>query len=587
MGDGAVGSIRCRMPALLRGALVCAAALRGHDALAQWPRRTALASSTTVTQISEQFDAPVSDPAAPSPPTFAFPQLAPFRDDNSGRGESSDAFVVAPLSDQRRPTRSAGAGNEASTARPTEPTSETGRRGARSGEAASGNPVSDAGGRPAANQAARDEPYRPDMKAKRRKIDATFRNGLTWRSDDDYFALTFHNLSQFDLRVFHPTGDPLVDNFVIPRQRWYFEGHVSEYVSYYTVINRGYGPLDFLDSFVDFNFEGRPIQGERLEKAKLEVRVGRMKTPYTYEYIKMSENNLITAERSVFVGNFAGNRQLGVMAHGEVLEERLEYAVGVFNGQRRSFQDFNNGKDLFTFLNTKPFLTTNVEALRQLNLGGSFNFGREHNPLQPAVLRTANDQSRSDAAATVSPAFLTFNPGDIENGVRMQWSGDVAYYYRSLGIMSGYQGGFQNYSTSATTPLQTRVPFSGYEVSLFYLVTGEEITIRRDLLEPRNPLGRIGSLRGGEPRRGIGAIELFGRFANMHLGGDVLTSGLATAASANNANVTDLGFNWYLNHYVKLTFDYQYAAYNRAVALTPSSTTRFNNLFWFRSQIYF
>ncbi|OYV81602.1 MAG: hypothetical protein B7Z73_17895, partial [Planctomycetia bacterium 21-64-5] len=57
--------------------------------------------------------------------------------------------------------------------------------------------------------------------------------------------------------------------------------------------------------------------------------------------------------------------------------------------------------------------------------------------------------------------------------------------------------------------------------------------------------------------------------------------------SANNANVTDLGFNWYWNHYVKLTFDWQYAGYNRPVLLTTTSTTGHNNLFWFRTQVFF
>lgn len=431
--------------------------------------------------------------------------------------------------------------------------------------------------------------YRPDKKATRRNVITSFGNGLTWQTTDDYFALTFHNLSQFDVRLFNPTGDPLVNNFVIPRQRWYFEGHVSRYVNYYTVINRGYDRLDILDSFVDFDFDGQPMtkNAGRDGSSRFELRMGRMKVPYTYEYIEMAENDLIAGERSVFVGNMAGNRQLGIMAHGRLLDNQLHYAVGLFNGARRSFQDFNNGKDLYAYLNTRPFLNTNVEPLRQLNLGGSFNFGHEHNPLQPILLQTANDQTAGNQAASVSPTFLTFNAADIENGLRMQWSADLTYYYRSLGVMSGYQGGFQDYSTSATSPLRTRVPQSGYEVTFFYFLTGEEITARRFLLEPRNSLGRIDGVRGDEPERGFGAIELFSRFATMHLGGDVLSSGLATATSANNANVTDIGFNWYWTHYVKLTFDWQYSDYNRPVALTPHSTTTFNNLFWFRTQIFF
>lgn len=460
-------------------------------------------------------------------------------------------------------------------------------------------------GKAAAEEEAAEE-YQPDLEAKRRKVSTTFGNGLTWRTDDDYFELRFHNLTQVDARMFNPAGDPLHDNFFIPRQRWYFQGHVSEYIDYYTVINRGYGPLDLLDAFAD-------IKLGDIDKEKLQFRVGRMKTPYTYEYIKISENDLIAPERSVYVGNLAGNRQMGGMFHGQLLEKRFEYALGLFNGPRRSFQDFNNGKDLYWFMNTKPFLKTRIEALKELNLGGSFNFGNERNPAQPFSLRTANDQSSSSAAANLSPTFFRFNPNAFENGIRMQWSGDLAYYYKSFGCIAGYQGGYQDYSISKVTipsrenihlgtdeftgigsPIHTRVRSTGYSVAMFYFLTGEEITRRVELLEPRRPLGEISHVRGEESEKGrLGAVELFARFANLHLSDNVFSStafGVPLAdptTSANNANVTDIGFNWYLNHYVKLTFDWQYAAYNRPVLLTTTTTTGFNNLFWFRTQVFF
>ncbi len=507
--------------------------------------------------------------------TFVFPQLTPFRDAGYGQDEwlaprrrDESLGTVGGGGERGEPTAVEALPRPPVDAEPGENLGTVGGGGERAGEEERG-----------------DETYRPDMPPKGRRISTYFADGLTWRSHDNYFSLTFHNLTQFDLRAFQPTGDPLVDSFVLPRQRWYFVGHVSNYVRYYTAVNRDYGPLDVLDAFADFSLAGNAYDDRTADNEPLELRVGRMKTPYTYEYVKMAENDLVAPERSVFVANLAGDRQLGAMAHGRLLDQRLEYAVGVFNGQRNSFQDFNNGKDVYTFFNSTPFLLTGMEALRQLNLGGSFNFGHEHNALSPNALRTANQVNSSAAVATVSPTFLTFNSGDIENGLRAQWSADAAYYYRRLGILSGYQGGYQDYSTSATTPLRTRVPMSGYQVTMFYFLTGEEITPR--LLEPRRPLGRIDGVRGENPLRRFGAVELFTRFANLHLGGNVFTSGLAATTSANNANVTDVGLNWYLNAYVKLTFDWQYGAYNRPVALTPGSTTTFNNLFWFRSQIYF
>lgn len=438
-------------------------------------------------------------------------------------------------------------------------------------------------------------PYKPDMGHKKRELEAEFAEGITVRTNDDYFTLTFHNLTQVDGRVFHPDGDPLHDNFNIPRQRWYILGNVSPYVRYYTVINRGFGSLDVLDAWTDW------AVGD-IDRDKLQVRVGRMKTPYTYEYIKISENDLIAPERSVFVGNFAPNREIGFMAHGQIYEKRLEYAVGLFNGPRRSFQDFNSGKDLFTFINTKPFLQGDTDWLKQLNLGASWNWGNEHQPLQPAFLTTANDQSPSADASQASPTFFAFGKNVFENGTRMQWSGDVAYYYKSLGILAGYQGGFQDYSVqtgtlpgtsafpnAATTftgvvgKAPVRVPLNGYSIALFYFLTGEEITRRRELLEPKKEYIASKFFEGQ-----IGSIEMFNRFAYIDLGNNVFTQGLADPhVWTARANVLDNGFNWYLNHYTKLTFDWQYSAYATPVFLAPGQRTSFTNLFWIRTQVFF
>ena len=437
-------------------------------------------------------------------------------------------------------------------------------------------------------------PYKPDMPHKKRKLEAEFAEGLTVRTDDDYFSLTFHNLTQVDGRAFKPTGDPLHDNFNIPRQRWYILGNISPYVRYYTVINRGFGALDVLDAWTDWAI------GD-IDRDKLQVRVGRMKTPYTYEYIKIAENDLIAAERSVFVGNLAPNREIGVMAHGQIYKKRLEYALGLFNGPRRSFQDFNSGKDLFTFINTKPFLEGDVDYLKQLNLGASWNWGNERQPLEPAFLTTANDQSPSGFAQNASPTFLAFKKDVFENGTRMQWSGDVAYYYKSLGVLAGYQGGFQDYSiqtgtlpgTSVLPQASTafagvvgtkavRVPMSGYSVALFYFLTGEEITRRRELLEPRKEYIASKFLEGN-----IGSVEMFSRFAYIDLGSQVFTGGLADPSVwSARANVLDNGVNWYPNHYTKLTFDWQYSAYGTPVFLSPGHLTSYTNLFWIRLQVF-
>jgi phosphate-selective porin OprO/OprP len=442
-------------------------------------------------------------------------------------------------------------------------------------------------------------PYEADMRPPPHSVEVYFGEGLEVRSSDDFFTLEFHNLTQLDYRAFDQTGDALHDNFIIPRQRWYFQGELTPYAYYYTVIDRGYGTIDILDAFADLNFAPK-------YKQQLQLRVGRMKTPFTYEYIKVSESDLIAAERSLFLTNFAGNRQEGAMLHGQVLERSLEYYVGIFNGQRRSFQGYDNSKNIFGFINVKPFLHSGIEWLENLNVSGSIFGGYQRNPIQPANLETANDQAGPNGvpgSLNVSPTFLVYNSNAFENGPRMQWAADVAYYYKSFTLLANYEGGFQNYSleppgalpsvavfepfssgafVGVGSPHQVQVPLTGWSVACTYFVTGEQITRRVYLTEPRRPFGWYNG------RLNPGALEVYSRIANLQVGDQIFSGGFANPAYwANRATAIDTGVNWYWNHYVRIYFDWQHSMFNRPVFLSDTKSTKHEDLYWFRTQIFF
>ena len=458
-------------------------------------------------------------------------------------------------------------------------------------------------------------PYVPDMPAFEHRIGPNAflggpENGATWQSSDGYFSLTFHNLTQMDLREPIQQGDPLHGGFIIPRQRWYFEGKVGDYANFVTSINRGYATLDLLDSYVDFI----------VHPEWLSFRVGRMKTPSQYEYISIDEANLIGPERSIYVQNFAGNRQLGAMAHGRLFDRRIEYYAGAFNGPRRSFEDFNSSRDYYFYLDYRPFVQTGVDWLKGLHLVACDNFGEERNPLSPIALRTMNQLSNSDAAAFVSPTVLEFANGAFENGPRNFWSYETVYYYKSFGFLAGVQGGYQDYSLLAgsgppgpngappaataitspfnntrqnanaellgvNSPFRTHVPIYGWSVQCWYFLTREEITRRRYLVEPRNPFGYYdGYVHPG-------AIELFGKVTDMQLGDSIFRGGISNRALwTNRAFGPEFGVNWYLTHFVKFTFDYQHIFLGNPVVLNPTAPAKFTkdyDLFMFRTQLFF
>lgn len=444
--------------------------------------------------------------------------------------------------------------------------------------------------------------YRGKDKIPRRKAIVEFAEGLEFRSDDDEFQLQFHNLTQAELRVFPQDNQGLVHTgFFIPRQRWYFTGRVTKNIGYYTVINRGYGSLDLLDAFISYRFDSR-----------FRMRVGRMKTPYLYEYFEISEGDLIAPERSVYAGNLAANRQLGMMFLGELFENRMTYAAGVFNGGRRSFEDTNSSKDVFLFLNSRPFLdpsspSTDSESsgkakskpnqavergehasnfnpglFNYLNLGGSFNFGDENNLPSPMAFRTANDQSSASAAGVLSPTFLQFNNNVKELGERMQWGGHMAWYYRNYFLLAEYGGGYGTYMVTGSD-MSTRVPFEGYSVTMSSFLTGERLTRRANVVKPIKDF----QFRNGKIT-GTGAVEVFARYGYLDLGRNVFTGGLADGNLwSNQCQTVDVGLNWYINFYTKVYLDWQYATFGNEVTRGNNQWMSNSNLFWLRFQIFF
>lgn len=406
-----------------------------------------------------------------------------------------------------------------------------------------------------------------------RPVKVSIGNGLRFESEDEEFQMQFHDLTQAELRNFPGVGpqSPLKTQFFIPRQRWYFVGRATKNVEFYTVINRGYGSIDLLDAFINFNYDPR-----------IQFRAGRTKTPTSYEYYQIAEGDLIAPERSLFIGNLAGNRQDGFMFHGQILEKSAEWALGVFNGPRRSFQDYNNDKDLYSFINIRPFQKVeSLPGLHYFNIGGAYNFGTEDNPVQPVGLTTANDQTATfSVVQTLSPTFFKFNNNVTEFGRRAQWGAWIMWFYKSFNVLAEYDGGFQDYLVSGAKTT-VHVPLEGFSTTAFYFVTGEEITRRVDV-KPKKPF----AFKNGKIT-GPGCVEVFSRFSQLNVGRDVFSGGLADPNLwTNQAYAIDTGINWYPNQYTKIYMDWQHSVFGNAVTNGPGSFMKSADLLWLRFQLF-
>jgi phosphate-selective porin OprO/OprP len=259
------------------------------------------------------------------------------------------------------------------------------------------------------------------------------------------------------------------------------------------------------------------------------------------------------------------------------------------NGPRNGFQAFDYPKSVAAFLNFKPFVNNEASFLRDLNFGGSLDYGYQNNPAVPAVFRTnANASSvalsANDPTNNATVPFLALNNNVMEKGIRDLWELHAAYYYKGLSLLGAWDSGFNDYA-QARSP-SVRVPTNGYFVQVAYLITGETLRERAVI----DPINRF-DLRPG--KFGLGAFEPHAGYSQMWLSRDVFTSGLADPNLwTNRVDVLDVGLNWYLNKFVKIYFDWERAFFGTPVLAAVSTSGRAtfqttNDLLWLRFQFYY
>ena len=411
----------------------------------------------------------------------------------------------------------------------------------------------------------------PNMPTKPRKIDlkARFGNGFELYTADEEFTMQIHNLTQFDARTFGTSGQgESKDTFFFPREWLIFQGKLTKPIDYYLSFAFGNNAVNLLDVYLNWH----------VIDDQLQLKIGRYKTPFTYEFFALPVQGLVDPERSLFFNNYGLNRDSGVMALGTTLEKRMDYAVGIFNGVRNGYLDTNNAKDLAAFLNFRPFVNNEDSVFQYLNFGGSTNIGQQNDLIaNPQTFRTQVPDTVINVNHLGVP-FMTFAPNIRDYGPKSLWAAHTALYYQSLSFISEYEAGFQDYARSNST-VTINVPIQSYYVQAGYFLTGETVTGRGSVQPLRNFDIREGL-------RGTGAWEMFTRMNQLHMGDSFLSLGDGRPWT-NTVRTYSLGTNWYWNQNVKFVFEWQHSWYGNEVTTGPNMTAKNNDAFLFRTQFYF
>ena len=315
---------------------------------------------------------------------------------------------------------------------------------------------------------------------------------------------------------------------------------------------------------------------------RFELKFGRFFTPFNYDQYAISNYWLPTPERSVFTTNVGLSRQFGLMGWGYLFDKRLDYAAGVFNGSRNSFESLNNSVDFVGYLNARPFQES--ESLRVRQVPERRHVGRvrppgpggraDGVPHRRGLPEYRRPRRRHDTVPDSQP--------------RRDRARRPAARIRSFGLL--LQGPLADRRVAIWLwhlCVPGRPPGAGAVLGFYvaggYFLTGEHV-------ERRTRVTRCGrSFRPGKGNPiGPGAWEVVGRVSELRLGEKIFTSGFADPNLwSNQATTTEVGVNWYWNEYIKIYTFWLHGDFGDPVQYRPGGLQKTADMFWLRFQLYF
>jgi phosphate-selective porin OprO and OprP len=366
---------------------------------------------------------------------------------------------------------------------------------------------------------------------------AVHQDGLWFSTPDKSTHLQIHGYAQADDHMFDSNlhGEGL-DTFFFRRIRPLFEGTLFNAVDFRFMPDFGQNNPQIQEAFLEL---------KSLPFAK--VRVGKFKEPIGLEVLK-SDRQLIFAERSM-ASDLLPLRYMGAQIGGSIFSNSITYAAGYFNGSN----DGSNGNfqwvqdnEAAARLFVQPFATTGIGAIRNFGIGMAGSAGNQHGTI--AGLKTVGQSS-----------FFKYSSTTVANGQHDRISPQAYYYAGPVGILSEYVVSSQDVLNKKVAG---NVKNDAWQVTGSVMLTGE-----------KNSYGGITPRNSFEPSRGfrhMGAVELAVRHSQVRIDNGAFPLFASPKTAAQAAAENGIGVNWYLNHFVKLTTDYEHTNFRMALAnVTP------------------
>lgn len=364
---------------------------------------------------------------------------------------------------------------------------------------------------------------------------AGYKGGFYIRSEEDGgMALRLGGGFQTDYRYY--LEEERNDNrFDVRRARLRFNGDLTRWVRY----------------GLEYEFQGNETSNlvnayAEGGKVPASLRMGQFKEPFSLEW-QTRDKGLYFAERS-YTYSLGPQRDIGLMLHGSVLDERCIYALGVFNGNGEDGSTRGTESDdpeAAARVALAPFKDGGSGWLHNLHLGGSATY---------ADIDTVNLSLsvKSPGMAGSSRALYKLSH-DTKFGVLQdvggRWRlGIEAFWSHGPVALSGEYVHLRYTGLKPAGESAQDADFSAGYLSAMWAITGESFILSRGVMQPLYPD------RFFDPEAGTwGAVVLGIRAAHFEGDEDWISPG--AYVSVREADTYTLAVNWLLFPMYRLVLD--------------------------------
>lgn len=372
--------------------------------------------------------------------------------------------------------------------------------------------------------------------------------GFGIESADGAHKFKLRGVLQADNRSYFGDDNPSLKNDnVLRRVRPRFQGTLYNIFDF--DINTDFAPntVTIQDAYINARFQPR-----------FQVQAGKFKSPFSLERLQ-SGNWIRFAERSYVADSIAPNRDVGIQVHGDLLDKKLNYKVGIFNGigdggSGAQGGDTNTGKEFAARVFAEPFKGSD-SALAGLGVGLAGTWGDDSGD-------AVTDRYRTPGLQT----FFQYNAATLSNGDKTRWSPQAYYYYGPFGVLAEYARSSTDVKRGTRS---ARLDNDAWQIAASWVITGED-----------NNFAGITPKSNYTPNKdGWGAFEVAARYHQLEVDKDAFTgtgaqrfAGTANTTTNFGQNITEkastwtLGLNWYLNKNVKIATSYDHTSFDSAIA---------------------